>query len=151
MDRFDPGFNEIDPDTNRPFSGGHPDGAWIVAISLGIPVVAAALGVFVCIVMLFFGPLGKGLLTLAGAVLGAVVVCVIFVPPILLLFRRSRHAITWILCLLGVFAVIFGAGATAPAGNALGPRLETAGVIGCLLFGGIAWYLYGLRRQDLLG
>ena len=41
MNRFDPNFNDTDQITQRPFSAGHPDGVWIVAIVLGIPIVAA--------------------------------------------------------------------------------------------------------------
>ena len=150
MNRFDPNFNDTDPVTHRPFSGGHPDGVWIVAIVLGVPIVAAALGVLVAIVMLFFTPLGKALLGVLGALVITVVTSLIFVPPILLLFRRSRHAITWLLCLLALFVIAFGAGITAPEQNPIRSQLELTGGIGCLLFGGFIWYLYGLRRQELL-
>ena len=150
MNRFDPNFNDTDPITQRSFSGGHPDGVWIVAIVLGVPIVAAALGVIVSIAMLFFTPLGKALLGVLGALVITVVLCLIFVPPILLLFRRSRHALTWLLCLLGLFLIIFGAGITAPDQNPIRSQLELAGGIGCLLFGAFVWYLYRLRRQELL-
>jgi hypothetical protein len=52
MNRFDPDFNDADPVTHRPFSGGHPDGVWIIASVLGVPIVAAALGVLGSMVML---------------------------------------------------------------------------------------------------
>jgi hypothetical protein len=45
MNRFDPAFTDTGPITHRPFSGGHPDGVWLIAILLGIPVFAAAVAV----------------------------------------------------------------------------------------------------------
>ncbi|MDQ2868713.1 MAG: hypothetical protein M3R59_09940 [Verrucomicrobiota bacterium] len=150
MNRFDPSFNDTDPITQRPFSGGHPDGVWIIAICLGVPIVVAALGVIVCVALLFFTPLRQALLSLLGAVAATVLISLIFIPPIALLFRRSRHALTWLLCLLGLFVTVFGAGVTAPAQNPARSALESAGAMGCLLFGAFAWYLYRLRRQELL-
>jgi hypothetical protein len=44
MNHFDRDFNDTDPITHRPFSGGHPDGVSIIVILLSIPLFAATLG-----------------------------------------------------------------------------------------------------------
>ena len=150
MNRFDSTFNDTDPLTQRPFSGGHPDGVWMIAILLGIPIVLAVLGVFASAVMLFFTKLTTGLITLLGVVVATVVMTLVFAPPIWLLFRRSRHALTWILGLLALFAFLLIASFTLPAESPLRSQLQFAGAIGSLLFGYFSYYLFGLRRQELL-
>jgi Ca2+/Na+ antiporter len=89
-------------------------------------------------------------LGLLGAVVGAVVITIVFAPPIALLFRRSRHALTWILALLAIFAFLLIASLTLPAESPLTSQLRIAGVVGSLLFGYFAYYLFSLRRQELL-
>lgn len=41
MDRFDGNFNDVDPITGRPFSGGHPDGVWMIIIFYSLLVIVA--------------------------------------------------------------------------------------------------------------
>jgi NADH:ubiquinone oxidoreductase subunit 6 (subunit J) len=90
------------------------------------------------------------LLGILGALVITVVLCLIFVPPIALMFRRSRHAVTWLICVLVLFVVVFVAGFTSPEQNPMRSSLELAGGIGSLLFGAFVWYLRGLTRQELL-
>ena len=150
MNRFDSTFNDTDPITQRPFSSGHPDGVWMIAILLGIPIVLAVLGVVAAVVMLVFTKFTTGLITLLSAVVAAVVITIVFGSPILLLFRRSRQALTWILGLLAVFAFLLTASFTLPAESPLRPPLQMAGIVGSFLFGYCAYYLSGLKRQELL-
>src|SRR5690242_19028951 len=120
MDRFDPNFNDTDPVTGRPFSGGHPDGVWMMAILLGIPVFAAALGVLVAAVMLVMGKL----IPAVGILFAAALAAILYMPPIVMLFRRSRQALNWILGLLTIDVITLVVGLTMPEDNSLKTQLE---------------------------
>ena len=87
-DRFNKNFNDIDPETSRPFSYGHPDGVWIISILFGLPVLCSALGFFATIVLFIF----TGEFNPAGIV-AFLISSVLFLPFILLLFRRSVKTI----------------------------------------------------------
>src|SRR5436190_10261780 len=112
--------------SGRAFSGGHPDGVWIIAIILGIPLVAAALGAVAAIVMLFIGQFAMA----AGILVGGAINVAVFLPPIRLLFRRSAHALTWIVAMLCVFLFVLALGYFTPAENPLRAQLLSAGIIG---------------------
>ena len=149
--RFNPDFNETDPVTHRPFSGGHPDGVWIIAIILAIPIAIALLGDLGAVIMMIFA---KNFLTAGINVLVAftvtVVVALLLVPPIVLMFRRSRRCITWITGFAAVFALIFVIGFFSSEEISLKKLLEVGGAIGTVIFGIFGYYLFGLKRQELL-
>jgi MFS family permease len=150
MNRFDRDFNDTDPITHRPFSGGHPDGVWIIVILLGIPLFAAMAGALITAIMLVFTRSMAGLGSFLGAIAAVVGLSIVFVPPIVLLFRRSRHAITRISVLFSFFASTLVAGFVAPEDIPIRSQIFLAGVIGCVLFGSFIFYLFRLKRQELL-
>jgi hypothetical protein len=96
MNRFDESFNDVDPKSGRPFSSGHPDGVWIIAIVYTLPVLATVVSALLSVV--FPQKEGPGF----GAIIPAVGTSLLLVPPLLLLFRRSRFAAYW----MGVLALI---------------------------------------------
>jgi uncharacterized membrane protein YhaH (DUF805 family) len=146
VNRFDPDFNDVDPMSGRAFSGGHPDGVWIIAIILGIPLVAAVLGAVAAIVMLFFGQFAMA----AGLLVGGAINFAVFLPPIRLLFRRSARALTWIIVLLCVFLFVLALGFLAPSESPAKGQLMSAGIIGSALYASFAYYLFRLRAEELL-
>ena len=146
MNRFDPNFNDTDPITRRPFSGGHPDGVWMIAILLGIPVFAAAVAVLVAAAMLIMGKFIPAI----GILLMAAVAAILYLPPIVMLFRRRQQALYWMLGLLTLDVITFVIGWSMPEENPLRTQLQIAGIVGILLRGAFAWYLFGLKRQELL-
>jgi uncharacterized membrane protein YccC len=91
-----------------------------------------------------------GISKIFGALVALFIATIVFAPPIWLLFRRSHHAITWLVALFAVFAVALIMGFLLPEENALKPQLLMAGVIGCVLSGAFTYYLFRLKRQELL-
>lgn len=89
MNRFDPAYHEIDPATRRPFSAGHPDGVWMIAIVYGLITLAALVRVAVEIKIRKATGLPVELLTSAAVALVA------YIPPIVLLFTRNALAVVW--------------------------------------------------------
>ncbi len=138
MDRFDASFNDIDPQTGRPFSSGHPDGVWLIGILYGaflvpvLPLVMAGQGK-----SLQGEP--QGLLLL----LAALVLVLLFLPPIYWLFTRSARAVYMVFFLL---ALVLAAVVAALLGG-LNPSLLIPAV---LLQAYICFYVFGLRRDGLL-
>jgi hypothetical protein len=151
MNRFDPEFNDTDPVTHRPFSGGHPDGVWIIAIVLGIPVVIAALGDLAAVLMLFFAKsFLAAMLNLIIPLVATAVIALLFVPPTSLMFRRSRHSLNWMLGLVGLTAVVAIAATSMPDGTPMKAPLQVSGLIGSVVFASFAYYLFRLKREELL-
>jgi len=143
MDRFDKLFHDVDRVTRRPFSWGHPDGVWIIAIIYSMSVIATG---------------GSAILTmlmakqfLLSALVPFFVTSVLFVPPMILLFRRSKAAVNWML----VLAIGYVA-----AGVAIGTNLQRQGQFEATAFVGIlaavlmqgyfAYYAYNLKDDALL-
>jgi hypothetical protein len=136
MNRFDKSFNDTDPITGRPFSSGHPDGVWIIAILYSIPVIlATAFALF----SLFFRE-DK------SPIIAAAVVVIAYVPPIILLFRRSKIAVWWIAAISGI--CIF------PAVKAYFLEPNMTVLIGALIalcyHGYMALFTLGLKKDELL-
>lgn len=100
MNRFDKNFNNVDPETSRPFSSGHPDGAWIIAIIYGFVLFFALVAALYGIYQSIFGE-NINLMPL----ISALVVYGLLLPPIFLLFKRSKKALTWCGGLLVIFLV----------------------------------------------
>lgn len=146
MNRFDPDFNDIDPATQRAFSGDHPDGVWLIAIIFGLPVVMAALAAVAAAFMLVSGKFTTAL----GIFVAVAVVTFLYAPPILFLFRRSIRALTWVLGLLGLDLVMLAITFGLPLENPARAPLQMFGLVGAVLHGIFAYYLNRLRRQKLL-
>jgi hypothetical protein len=145
MNRFDESFNDIDRTTGRPFSYGHHDGVWLITI----------------IYLLFvIGAIARAVLTLLYSegsqldvelIVPILITSALYVPPLVLLFRRSKMAVVWMV----VLAMIFLA-----SGIAAGMKLDHEGKLGTAAFLGIAgfvatqayiaFYTYGLKRDVLL-
>ena len=85
-----------------------------------------------------------------GLLFSAVVAAIMYVPPIVLLFRRSRQALNWILGLMTLDVITLIVAWSVPAENPLRSQLQTAGLVGIALRGACAYYLFGLKRQELL-
>ncbi len=146
MSRFDPTFNEIDPITQRAFSGGHPDGVWIVSILLGIPAFLGLLAGIAAIVMLVGGKFATAL----GAIVGAAVLLGLYAPPIFLLFHRSATAIYWVIGLLVIDLILaFGALGLPPENSSRG-QLLAVGLLGGAMRIFMVYYLFRLRQHKLL-
>lgn len=106
MDRFDKAFNEIDTQTARPFTAGHPDGVWFSSIVYGMPIVLALV---LCIGILIAGVFfmdGIKWPLFFSAVGGVIILSVVLVPIIFLLFRRSRQAFSYAFILSLLFLVV---------------------------------------------
>jgi hypothetical protein len=146
MNRYDPDFHDIDPVTHRPFSGGHPDGVWLIAIVLALSALAL-----------------DGLATVelrkssddpsfqSSAIFGGVVAIVVLVPSIFLLFARKKLAAV----LVGVAALIACYWAATSFLDAYqGDRLTIPVILGVTTVAGVAiaigLYALGLVRQKLL-
>jgi hypothetical protein len=83
----DKNFHGSDPKTSRPFSSGHPDGVWMIAIVFCLLMAVPIVGLVVSIGMMFFG---AGSINIIFTAMGATAVAIfLFFPAILLLFQRS--------------------------------------------------------------
>ncbi len=143
MDRFDKNFNNVDPETSRPFSSGQPDGVWLISIIYSLPVF---IPITVIIVAIFLGLIfGSTSWSLVGGMAIAVIAnSVLFLPAIILMFRRSIKAIyyTLFLFLLSYFGIL--------AAYFLKPDAIIAGIAAIVLQDYICYYLYGLKKDLLL-
>jgi len=146
MHRFDEQFNDIDPATSRPFSGGHPDGVWVIAILYTVFALAGAgFGVIHTIGDLKAGVFPVlGLANLALAFGG-------YVPVVIFIFRRSAKAVVWMVGLL--ICVCIGSVTVLLSGTDFqGAYLATViGVAVAVAFQGyITYYVYSLKQDSLL-
>ena len=146
MHRFDKQFSEVGPVTSRPFSWGHPDGVWIIAIFYMLFALAGAIFGFVLIVQ----DVKSGSFPVLGAA-NLVLVFAGYVPAVVFLFRRSAKAVVW---LTGLFIWIFAAGVMALLGGIPTQGSYFAVVIGVAIAvlsqGYITYYAYSLRKDRLL-
>jgi hypothetical protein len=146
MNRFDEKFNDIDPITSRPFSGGHPDGVWMIAIIYVIIALVGALFGFVRIV--------QSVRSGSFPVLGIADLILVFggyVPAVVFLFRRTAKAVAW---LTGLFIWVCVAGAVVLLSGLVDDGSYWAVAIGAatamLGQGYITYYGYSLRKDGLL-
>jgi hypothetical protein len=146
MNRFDEKFNDIDPVTSRPFSGGHPDGVWIIAILYGIIALVGALFGCVRIVQ----SVKSGSFPLLG-IADLMLVFGGYVPAVVFLFRRSAKAVAW---LTGLFILVCVAGAVVLLSGLVDEGSYWAVVMGAatamLGQGYIMYYGNSLRKDGLL-
>jgi len=91
MNRSDPSYHEIDPQTYRPFSHGHPDGVWIIGTIYSLIVTVAVLYSAIS----FFTQKTPSPTVLAPGA-GTLV---LFVAPVVLLFLREKFAVIWLVAL----------------------------------------------------
>jgi hypothetical protein len=145
MNRFDASFNEIDRSTGRPFSHGHPDGVWIIAIIYSLLIVGTIASAVVTLIYTADSRLNAKLIG-PTLVIGA-----LYVPPLVFLFRRSKIGFFWML----VLAVLFAVGGIVAALKLNGEgQLGTSALVGIAIGVAqqayIAFYTYGLKRDSLL-
>ena len=139
MNRFDKNFNGSDPETARPFSGGHPDGAWMISIVYGYILFFSVIGF---IVGMYKSVTGESIQW--AMIIGPIISWILFVPPIKFIFARSANALFWCLGLLVIFTCAFiGTLFSNPGGAAM------LGVI-ALIQAYICFYLYTLLKDKLL-
>lgn len=139
MNRFDDDFNEIDPITARPFSSGHPDGVWIVSFIYGFILLFASIGILMGLFKLVTGG-GFDVASILSGIIGFV----LFLPPIIFLFRRSTKVVN--ISFITLFLLLLGVGMSyffAPATVAI--PLIFAGVQAYICF-----YFWGLKSDELL-
>lgn len=139
MSRFSENFNDIDPASGRPFSFGHPDGVWVIAILYSI--------ILIISVGLFIAGLFKLILSQSfevGFFLAACINFGLFLPPILFLFRRSDKAIGFS---LAIFFIFFAA--TAISSTSADTKFYIPLFLVCIQ-GYICYYMYGLKKDGLL-
>jgi hypothetical protein len=145
MNRFDDSFHGIDPATGRPFSSGHPDGVWIVAIVYSLVVLGALAGLILPFIFSEKAP------PITLAALGPVAIsAALLVPPVVFLFRRSTAAVFWLLGL----AVLACVGAILVVLKLRAGEVDYTALIGPVVLiaaqSYIAFFAYRLRRDQLL-
>lgn len=142
MERFNSDFNDVDIVSGRPFSAGHPDGVWLAAIIYGFPLVLSVLSTFVLVCMAIFGPDSNdsyGEIVIQSSIASAVL-CVLFVPMIVLMFKRSKYSLAYSIVLL--VAAIIGASLMFST-----TQLLVAVVVAQAY---LVYYLYGLKKDKIL-
>lgn len=145
MDRFEKSFHGIDRTTSRPFSHGHPDGVWVLAIIYGLFIVTA--GVFVA-AQIWQAPHGQ---VGVGMTIPFFVAVAVFVPPIVLLFQRKSAAVIWIsvLALISIGGDVMAISSLLKA-HALQVPTIVGLVMALLLQVYPAFYAFGLKKDSLL-
>jgi len=139
MNRFDKDFNGSDPETARPFSGGHPDGAWMISIIYGYILFFSLIGFLFGIYKSITGESIQG-----EMIIGAIISWILFAPPIRLIFMRSTKALFWCIGLLGIFiCALIGTFFSNP---------ESLLIIAIIVLAQayICFYLYTLMKDELL-
>lgn len=140
MQNVDKNFNGIEPITGRPFSGGHPDGIWMLSILLSvIAFMMALLIVFTIFTFTRTGDLDVQIL--CGALFGLTTALFIVHSA----FKRSQVClkISFFLFLLSI-AVLIIQFIASDFQNAL----YTA--INAVFFAVASFYLYGLSKDNYL-
>lgn len=140
MNRFDENFNDIDPITSRPFSWGHPDGVWIIAIIYTLIVLVSFVSVVVGIYRLFSYGLSHAFILLSGCVS-----LFLFSSALIFLFRRSNRAFYSAVTIL-IFCVINYL-AAGPLGDF---KLSMGSLVVLCAQSYICYYIYGLKKDNLL-
>ena len=143
MDRFDKNFHDVDRETSRPFSAGHPDGVWIASILYSLPIVALFIGLLITLLMTLASG-SPGWQLVFGIVIGLVGSLVLFSPIVTLLFKRSNKALPYSLFLAVLFACVCIASYFTQPDQVLVPVI----VLLVQLFG--AYYFWGLTKDRLL-
>lgn len=145
MNRFDESFNGIDPESGRPFSFGHPDGVWMVAVIylllFLVTIIRAALTLM----------LSSGASPSVELIAPILVTGALYLPPLLLLSRRSPAAAWWMwaLALIYLSSGIAVALQQFEAGQrSIVPYLVITAVVASQFY--IAVYTQLLKRDRLL-
>lgn len=139
MSRFDKNFNNVDPESSRPFSGGHPDGTWVISIIYGLILLLSWIAILVGIFSSLFGDK----INLFPVVAGTFGIAV-FLPVIILLFKRSIKAL--FSCLFILVLALSGV----ISSYLYNPSLLYGLMAVTLAQGYICLYVYGLKRDNLL-
>jgi hypothetical protein len=140
MNRFDENFNDIDPVTSRPFSWGHPDGVWIIAIIY----ILIALTFLVWTIFGFYKLFSEGLHNIP-IILGGCVGLFLFLSTVIFLFRRSDKVFYPLIVILILSAVNF-----LLQNFSGGFQSSFATLVALLAQSYICYYIYGLKRDNLL-
>jgi len=84
---FDKNFHGSDSITSRPFSSGHPDGVWMIAIVFYLLMAVPVVSLIISVGMVVFG---LGSFNMIFAAMGVTALAIfLFFPAVLLLFQRS--------------------------------------------------------------
>ncbi len=143
MDRFDKNFHDVDTETSRPFSAGHPDGVWVASILYGLPIIALSIGLLITFLMTLFSG-SPGWQLVVGMVIGLVGSLALFSPIVTLLFKRSNKALPYSLFLTVLFACVCIGSYFSQPDQVLVPVI----LLLIQLFG--AYYFWGLKKDRLL-
>lgn len=103
MNRYSVDFNDVDPETGRPFSWGHPDGVWMISIVYCLIALVSVGAAIFGIYKIKSGSDGGYVMALS-----AIVTTLIFVLPVHFLFKRSTRAIH-LTCLIALLAFLSSA------------------------------------------
>lgn len=139
MNKFDINFNNVDPETSRPFSGGHPDGAWVISIIYGLILLFSFAKIIAGVPALL-----SGNSLAATQVYGGLISYAFLLPTIIFLFKRSEKALTTSLIILVLLLSAF------ISSYFYNPALLQATLAVCLAQGFICFYIYGLKKDALL-
>lgn len=143
MDRFDKNFHDVDAQTSRPFSAGHPDGVWIASILYSLPIVVLFIGFLISIALTIVSG-SPGWQIVFGMVIGLAGLLTMFLPIVILLFKRSRKAFVYSLFLCALCACVCAVSYFAQPDQLLIPSV----ILLIQLFG--AFYFWGLKKDELL-
>jgi hypothetical protein len=146
LDRFDPNFNDIDPESGRPFSSGHPDGVWILCIVL---LVGSLIGTGLSI-MDIQTSIKNSIIPIVG-ITYLLTVVIGYIPPIFMLIKRKAFAVKWFLGLLiwttFLATIVFFTDIISP--DIFHTEIVTT-TIRLTVVAYIAYYVYTLKRDNLL-
>jgi hypothetical protein len=139
MNRTDKDFHGVDANTSRPYSGGHPDGVWLIGIvytllSLIIGFSAAT------------GMVGTSLITSGGRGtmwLSMLSIC-LYVLTIILLFKRSAIAVfaTVVITIFSILALVLT--------FLFNKEILISAVVLTAINSYIFYYVFGLKSDHLL-
>ncbi len=143
MDRFNKDFHDSDPISGRPFSGGYPDGIWVIRIIISLFLVATIIGIAVAAM----GALkeGKGILAIGGIAVTGLIPVSVWGLFLYLLVKRSAGIIPFS-AILGILAIVSGLFMHMNTGSGI-----AGSIVAFLLFLYIAFYGEGLRKDGLIG
>jgi hypothetical protein len=139
MNKYSENFNDIDPESGRPFSAGYPDGVWIISIIYGL-IALVSVGMAVSGVYKIISGSNAGYAIFMSAGINAF----IFVLALYFLFKRSGNAI-YIVGFIACFAVLAGA---ASFFLETGSKFILSGVACLQIY--ILSYVMGLKKDGLL-
>jgi hypothetical protein len=139
MNKYSTNFNDIDPETGRPFSAGHPDGVWIISIVYSLIVFVSAGVALFGIYKIITGSDAGYAMFLAGATN-----TLIFSLPVYFLFRRSANAVY----IIGFIAFLAVSAGIVSLFTGVSNKFVLSGIACLQIY--IFIYVIGLKKDGLL-